>query len=73
MNFKQISLTLADKQATDTILDCCEPVTLDGVVWRNTERLQNCASVLWEVKYLRLRGLLKHHPLIYNLVRLKEV
>lgn len=73
MEFKTIRLALADKQATGVILDCCEPVTLGGVVWRDTERLRNCSSVVWEIKYLRTRGLLQHHPMIQKLVRLKEV
>ena len=73
MDFKTIRLKLADKQATSTILDSCEPVTLGGVVWRDVERLRNCSSVAWEIKYLRTRGLLEHHPMIHNLIRLKEI
>jgi hypothetical protein len=68
---KHLSTTLADKQAVNTILDSCSPVVIEGVIWRNTDELRNCSSVIWEVKYLKMRGLLIHHPLIYTLVRLK--
>ena len=69
---KHLATTLADKQAVNTILDGCGVQVLDGIVWRDTTVLRNCSSVVWEVKYLKLRGLLVHHPLIYNLVRMSE-
>jgi len=64
---KHLATTLADKQAVDVIL--AQPVqVLDSVVWRDVSD----GKAVWEVKYLHLRGLLIHHPLIYNLVRLCE-
>ena len=69
---KHLATTLADKQAVNTILDGCNIQVLEGVVWYDTTMLRNCSSVVWEVKYLHLRGLLVHHPLIYNLVRICE-
>jgi len=69
---KHLATTLADKQAINTILDGCGVQVLDGVVWRDTNILRNCSSVVWEVKYLSMRGLLVHHPLVYNLVRMNE-
>jgi len=64
---KELATRLADKQAADVIL--AQPVqVLDAVVWRNVED----GNAVWECKYLSLRGLLVHHPLIYNLVRLNE-
>lgn len=72
MSIESITYKLADKQAVNTILDACDAVTLEGVVWRDTEHLRNCTSVQWEVKYLRTRGLLEHHPVVPILVRIKH-
>jgi hypothetical protein len=60
-----------DEVAKNTIKDGCIAVLMDGVEWYDTEWLRFCSSVQWEVKYLRTRGLLTHHPLIPKLVRLK--
>ena len=67
MNFNR-----EDKQAIATIRDGCVSVLQDGVQWYDTEWLRNCRSLVWEVKYLRTRGLLTHHPLIPKLIRFKE-
>lgn len=68
---KMIMFLLADKQAKDTILNVCTPVQEGGYLWRDTTKLLNCLSVLWEVKYLRMRGLLAHHKDKPHLVKLK--
>lgn len=68
-----LALKFADKQASDTILDQCAVQVLEGVVWRDVNKVKNLPHVVWEVKYLRMRGLLKHHPLIPNLVHLRAV
>ena len=62
-----------DKLAIATIKDGCISVLQDGVQWYDSEWLRNCNSVQWEVKYLRTRGLLVHHPLIHKLVRFQGV
>lgn len=59
-----------DMVAKDTIRDACAKVILEGVTWYNVEDLKWTNSVAWEVKYLRTRGLLCHHPVAHNLVRL---
>ena len=69
---KHLATTLADKQAINTVLDGCTVQVLELVVWYDTNSIRNCTSVVWEVKYLKLRGLLVHHPLIYNSVRINE-
>lgn len=61
-----------DRQAKQAIKDGCVCILQDGVPWYDTEWLINCESLAWEVKYLRMRGLLVHHPLIQKLVRMKE-
>lgn len=68
---KELATQLADKQARDVILDQCGVQVLDSVIWRDTLVLRSVSNVVWETKYLSMRGLLIHHPLIYNLVRLK--
>lgn len=67
---KELATKFADKQAMNTILDECGVQVLDGVVWRDTNVVKNAKNVVWEVKYLSMRGLLVHHPLIPQLVRL---
>lgn len=57
MTLKEIEQQLAERQARDIILALPAEV-IEGRVWRNTTD-QNCA---WEVKYLRMRGLLMHNP-----------
>ena len=64
--------TREDKQAIATIKDACVSTLVDGIQWYDTEWLLNCSSVQWEVKYLRTRGLLTHHPLIPKFIRFKE-
>ena len=67
-----MNYTREDKIAIDTIKDGCVSVLQDGVQWYDTEWLRNCSSLVWEVKYLRTRGLLTHHPIIPKLIRFKE-
>ena len=69
---KELAIRLADKEAIDTLLDQCCVQILDSVRWYDTSVLQNAKHVVWEVKYLSLRGLLVRHPLIPQLVRLKN-
>jgi len=69
---KELATRLADKQATDVILDLCNVQVLNGILWYDTQSVKNEKNVVWEAKYLSMRGLLVHHPLIYNLVRLNE-
>lgn len=69
---KELAMRFADKQSTDVILDECGIQILDGVVWRNTNVLRTVNNVVWEVKYLSMRGLLCHHPMVHTLVRLKD-
>lgn len=66
-----LAYMLADERAKDVVLDQCAPYVLESVVWRDMFVLKTAQHVVWEVKYLHTRGLLCHHPLIYNLVRLK--
>lgn len=68
---KHLATKFADRQAIDTILDQCGVQVLDGVTWRDTQVVKNVQNVVWEVKYLSLRGLLVHHPLVHNLVRVR--
>ncbi len=68
---KHLAFTFADKQATDTILEQCAAHVLEGVIWRDTQRLKTAQHVVWETKYLHTRGLLCHHPVLHNLVRRK--
>ena len=69
---KHLATTLADKQSIDTILDQCGVQILDSVRWYDTNTLRSAKNVVWEVKYLSIRGLLVHHPLIHNLVRFEQ-
>lgn len=59
---KAIALRLADRQAVTTILDECPAVVENGVVWRDTMKPRNVVHVVWERKYLHMRGLLAEHP-----------
>lgn len=64
---KELATRLADKQAVDVIL--AQPVqVLGGVIWRDVSD----GKAVWEDKYLRLRGKLIHHPLLPQLVRLRD-
>ncbi len=65
-------MNTTDIAAVNTIKDGCICILQDGVPWYDTEWLINCSSLAWEIKYLRHRGLLVHHPLIPKLVRLEE-
>lgn len=67
MEFHEIRHLLADKKAIDTILALPAQV-IDGVVWRNIDG----DKVVWEVKYLRIRGLLCHNKQQPYLVKLKD-
>lgn len=66
-----MNYNLEDRQARNTVEDGCISVLVDGVKWYDTEWLHHCSSVQWEVKYLRTRGLLIHHPTVPKLVRFK--
>lgn len=65
-------MNTTDIAAVNTIKDGCVSVLIDSVTWYDTEELKHCSSVAWEIKYLRHRGLLVHHPMIPKLVRLQE-
>ncbi len=67
-----MDLNREDTLAKNTIIDGCVSIIHDGVQWYDTEWLRNCGGLQWEVKYLRTRGLLTHHPLIPKLIRFKE-
>lgn len=71
MNLQKLAQRLADKQAIDTILSQCGAVVIQGKVWRDTSRTLSDTAVHWEVKYLSMRGLLRHHRLRYELVALR--
>ena len=71
MKMTSLIVKLADERAINVILDECGVQVLDSVIWRDTQKLKTVTDVLWEVKYLKMRGKLVYHPLIYNLVRLK--
>lgn len=66
MTLNEIEQQLAERQATTVILALPAEV-IDGVVWRNT--LDHYCE--WEVKYLRIRGQLTHHPKQPWLVKVK--
>jgi len=61
-----------DVTAKDTIIASCEINIIDEVTWYDTEDLCLRSSLAWEIKYLRMRGLLIHHPMVPRLVRFKE-
>lgn len=73
MKLAQNEAARRDTVAKNTIKDGCVSILQDGVQWYDTEWLIHCSTVAWEVKYLRHRGLLVHHPLIQKLVRIQEV
>lgn len=66
----ELQTHLADKQATDVILALPARI-LNSKVWRDAD--QALLPAHWEVKYLRLRGLLEHHPDQPNLVALRSM
>lgn len=68
---KHLALTLADRQAVSTIIDGCEPVVIGGIVWRDTTKLRNVSSVVWECKYLHMRGFLARHSELQHLVKIR--
>jgi hypothetical protein len=61
-----------DKVAKETIEKKCESNLIGGVEWYDTEVVGMCSTLAWEIKYLRMRGLLIHHPMVPRLVRFKE-
>lgn len=69
---KHLAFKFADEKARETILDQCAVQVLNGDVWYDTQKLKNVPHVVWEVKYLHTRGLLCHHPMVHNLVRVKH-
>lgn len=71
MEMREITFLLADKQAKDTILNVCAVEVENGFIWRDSTKLSNCLSVLWEMKYLQMRGLLQHHTTRPHLIKLK--
>jgi len=66
-----LALKFADERAIDVILNECGVQVLDSILWRDTRQLKTVKDVVWEVKYLKMRGRLMHHPLVWHLVRLK--
>lgn len=71
MEMREITFRLADQQAVNTIMDACYKVVVDGEIWYDVTRLRNCNSVMWEVKYLHMRGLLCYKSPFETLVKLK--
>jgi hypothetical protein len=69
---QHLAFKFADERAMDVILNECGIQVLDCVTWRDTNVLKTVPHVVWEVKYLHTRGLLCHHPMIHNLVRLRR-
>lgn len=61
-----------ERKAKEAIIDGCVSILNNGVQWYDTEWLVNCESLAFEIKFLRSRGLLFHHPLIHKLVHFKE-
>jgi hypothetical protein len=57
MDMKKLEQELAERQSYEVIRNCPK-VLVDGREWYDTT---NC-NVYWEVKYLRMRGHLMHHP-----------
>lgn len=66
MTLKEVEQRLAEKAAVDIIFSTCPVVLLDNERWRNTDWPEG--KVVWEVKYLKMRGRLKHHPAKPHLV-----
>lgn len=64
----QLQQSLADQRAKELVLSLPAKV-MKSQVWRDTTDCDHYGSV----KYLSLRGLLKHHPDYEELVMLKEV
>jgi hypothetical protein len=62
---------LADRQAVSTIIDECAVVVIQGTIWRDTEKLRTLPHVVWECKYLHMRGMLARHPQNQRLVKLR--
>lgn len=67
----QIAFKLADKQAIDVILEECPVVIIGGVVWKDSTKPKSVPHVMWEVKYLHIRGLLCKHPQSPWLVKIR--
>lgn len=57
INILALQQQFADKHATDVVL-ALPAVVLQGRVWRNADQ----STAHWEIKYLRMRGLLMHNP-----------
>lgn len=68
---KHLATMLADRQAVTVILDECPAVVIGGIVWRDTMKPKTAKNVIWETKYLHLRGLLARHPTQTNLVKIR--
>lgn len=62
---------LADRQAVTTIIDECAVEVLDCIIWRNTLKCKTAQHVVWECKYLQMRGMLARHPTRFELVKLR--
>lgn len=69
---RQLAFRFADDKATEVILSRCGIQVLDCIPWRDTNVVIGQSDVVWEVKYLQMRGLLCHHPMIHNLVRIRR-
>ena len=69
MNLKEVEQRLAETGAREKIISRCNQVLADGRTWYDTS--WRAEEVRWEVKYLRMRGKLMHHPERHNLVLIR--
>lgn len=67
---KEAEQRLAETQARQVILMNCPPVIFEEEMYYNIFWKE--AEIQWEVKYLRMRGVLMHHPKRPNLVQFKQ-
>ena len=66
-----LAFRLADRQAVSIILDECPAVVIGCIVWRDTMKPKSLPHVVWETKYLHMRGMLARHPQSPWLVKLR--
>jgi len=66
-----LAFRLADRQAVTTIIDECAVVVIQGTIWYDTSKLKTLPHVVWEAKYLHMRGMLARHPQTQQLVKLR--
>jgi hypothetical protein len=67
-DLKKVQERFADIHATSVIL-ALPAVVLDGRVWHNADQ----STAHWEIKYLRIRGLLMHNPENTSLVLVRSI